>query len=230
MQPERKFITDDLEIIGIFKEFAKSRKHLWAWQQNPDASGKRPVHFIHIKKVDVIKKTIVVMPNNADGFRFTKGAEIFLFCSERGLAIKTPVRELEKDYLTIPMPMRLNLLSKEFLEKIELVEKENEESNLHKRTAPRSQAKSGQFVGIDKIDENHKVIRADLYELYDISAGGVGFKVHDPAEFATGDLIRVSHVDGKPLGKPLVGSVVAVRQMEDELTDTFKIGVKFTNG
>lgn len=227
MQPERKFITDDLEIIGIFKEFVRSRKHLWAWQQTPDATGKRPVHFITVKKVDAIKKTIYVVANNTDGFRFTKGAEIFLFCADRGLAIKTPMRELEKEYITIPLPMRLNVLSKEFLEKIELVERENEENNLHKRAAPRSQAKSGQLVGIDKIDEEGKVLRADLFPLYDISAGGVGFKVHDPAEFTAGDRIRVTHVDGKPLGKPLIGIVMAVRQMEDEIIDTFKIGVKF---
>lgn len=224
---QKKFITDDLEIIGIFKEFVKSKKHMWAWQQNPDASGKRPVHFITVKKVDPIKKTIVVYANNSDGFRFTKGAEIFLFCSNRGLAIKTPVRELEKEYLTIPLPARLNLLSKEFLEKIELVEKENEDNHKHKRGAPRSQAKSGQLVGIDKLSDNGSILRTDLYSLYDISAGGMGFKVHDPAEFTTGDLIRVTHVDGKLLGKALTGVVMAVRQMEDEILETFKIGVKF---
>lgn len=227
MEAERKFITDDLEIIGIFKELAKNRKHLWAWQQNPDTTGKRPVHFIIVKKVDAIKKTIVVYANNADGFRFTKGSEIFLFCSERGLAIKTPVRELEKEYLTIPLPVRLNLLSKEFLTKIELVEKENEESNKHKRAAPRSQAKGDQFVGVDKINDAGETLRSELYTLYDISAGGVGFKVHDPAEFATGDRIRVTHVGGKLLPKPLTGNVMAVRQMDDEVLDTFKIGVKF---
>ena len=109
METEKKFITDDLEIIGIFKEFARSRKNLWAWQQNVDQNGKRPVHFITIKKVDPIKKTIIVFPNNSDGFRFTKGSEIFLFCSDRGFAIKTPVRELEKDFITIPLPARLNI-------------------------------------------------------------------------------------------------------------------------
>tara|TARA_R110000868_G_scaffold42681_8_gene144062 strand:- start:380 stop:1066 length:687 start_codon:yes stop_codon:yes gene_type:complete len=227
MSDQKKFITDDLEIIGIFKEFAKSRKCLWAWQQNLDESGKRPVHFITIKKVDPIKKTIIVFPNNSDGFRFTKGSEIFLFCSDRGLAIKTPVREFEKDFITIPLPARLNVLSKEFLQKIELVERENEDRNKHKRAAPRSQAKTGQLVGIDRIDEYEQTIRSDLHSLYDISAGGMGFMVHDPAEFAVGDLVRVTHVDGKKLPKELIGSVVAVRHLEDEVIDTFKIGVKF---
>ncbi|MBH46790.1 MAG: hypothetical protein CME71_01325 [Halobacteriovorax sp.] len=227
MTEQKKFITDDLEIIGIFKEFARSRKCLWAWQQNLDASGRRPVHFITIKKVDPIKKTIVVYPNNSDGFRFSKGSEIFLFCSDRGLAIKTSVRELEKDFITIPLPPRLNVLSKEFLQKIELVERENEDSNKHKRAAPRSQAKTGQLVGIDKIDKNEQTIRSDLHALYDISAGGMGFMVNDPAEFSVGDRVRVTHVDGKKLPKELIGNVVAVRHLEEEVVDTFKIGVKF---
>ncbi len=227
MEAEKKFITDDLEIIGIFKEFARSRKNLWAWQHNVDKNGKRPVHFITIKKVDPIKKTIVVFPNNSDGFRFSKGSEIFLFCSDRGLAIKTPVRELEKDFITIPLPVRLNILSKEFLEKIELVERENEDKNKHKRVAPRSQAKEGQLVGIEKLGADDKVTRADVFNLYDISAGGMGFMVHDPAEFTEGDKVRVTHVDAKPLPKQLVGQVMAVRQVEGEILETFKVGVKF---
>ncbi len=227
MENEKKFITDDLEIIGIFKEFARNRKNLWAWQQNVDQNGKRPVHFITIKKVDAIKKTIIVFPNNSDGFRFTKGSEIFLFCSDRGFAIKTPVRELEKDFITIPLPARLNILSKEFLEKIELVERENEDKNKHKRNAPRSQAKSGQLVGIDKLGPEGQVTRSDVFNLYDISAGGMGFMVHDPAEFATGDKVKVTHVDAKLLPKELHGEVVAVRQVEGEVLETFKIGVKF---
>lgn len=224
---EKKFITDDLEIIGIFKEFARTRKSLWAWQQTPDQTGKRPVHFITIKKVDAIKKTIVVYPNNSDGFRFTKDSEIFLFCSIRGLAIKTAVREFEKDFLTIPLPKKLNILSKEFLEKIELVERENENNHKHERVAPRSQAKTGQLVGIDKLNPSLETLRSELFNLYDISAGGMGFMVHDPAEYTPGDKIRVTHVDGKALPKHLYGEVMAVRQIEGESVDTFKVGVKF---
>tara|TARA_R110002072_G_scaffold64203_2_gene159199 strand:- start:39772 stop:40461 length:690 start_codon:yes stop_codon:yes gene_type:complete len=222
---QRKFIADDLEIIDLFKVILRDKEKLWAWQQDKLPNGVRPVHFVSIRKVDPIKKIIEVIPTTNTGFTYVKGKDLFLYCKSKNIATKISMRELESEYITFTIPQKLNILSEELAEKLAIVEKENEESNAHKREVPRKQA-DGQLVTVHKVDENGEIIHDDLFGLYDISAGGMGFRVYDPAEFLKGDRVIVPSVNGKDLPNSLKGEVMSVRLMEDE-GDIFKVGVRF---
>jgi len=223
---ERKFIKDDMEIIDLFRLFAKTKEKLWVWQQKKDENGFRPVHFAIIKKFDPLKKMIYFVPNNSRGFRLREKEEMYLFSQSRNIACKVTARELGSDFLIISTPLHLNILSEELASKLSIVEKENEESHLTERTAPRKTANDGQLVSIERVEKDGTLSPAQMYGLYDISKGGMGFRANDPAEFLQNDKIFVSAVDGKPLPQKLSGTVVAIRQMEEEF-ETFKIGVKF---
>lgn len=227
MGPKNKFITDDLEIIGTFKAFKTVKSKLWAWQQKTNEKGLRPVHFIRVQKVDPIKKIIIFCPINADEFKFFKDEEIFIFSSDKGMAFKTPIRTMQAGILSVAMPKRLNFLSADFLAKIEIVEKDNEEINLHKRQAPRKQAKGDQIIGLKKLSVSGEEIKEGFYYLYDISAGGMGFKIEDPAEFEVGERVCLYSIDGNNLPKKIYGIVMSVRQMEEKKAHVFKVGVKF---
>ena len=219
------FIIDDLEIIGIFKSFFQTKEKLWSWQQKFNAQGIRPVHFCMIRKIDVIKKFIEIVPNNSSGFKFTPGEEIFIFSRERGLAVKIKPREMEGPYLVIPLPTRLSKLAPDFVSKISLVEADNEEANLTNRAAPRKKA-GEKMATIKKLGDAEGQV--NFFDLYDISPGGMGFTVEDPAEFAKGETVQLIAIDGKALPKPVEGTITAVRQMDDEFGgDLFKVGVKF---
>ncbi|MCP4913613.1 MAG: PilZ domain-containing protein [Oligoflexia bacterium] len=223
--PERKLISDDLEIIDLFKVIQRDKEKIWAWQQDKLENGVRPVHFVNVRKVDPLKKLIEVIPTTNTDFTYVKGKDLFIYCKAKNIATKITMRELESGYLTFKIPERLNILSEELASKLSIVEKENEEDNAHKREAPRKQA-DGQMVTVNKTDEAGNIILDDMYTLYDISAGGMGFRVYDPAEFLKGDMVTVPSVNGKDLPNPLRGEVMSVRLMEDE-GDIFKVGVRF---
>jgi hypothetical protein len=219
-----EFITDDLEIIDIFRLILKSKEKLWTWQQVPNKSGQRPVHFSLIKKVDPIKKTIEIEPTNKSGYRFSEQNDIFLYSRKKNVAIKFKAKWIDKQYIIFSIPQRLNQLSRELAEKISIVEKENEEANKHKRTAPRKKTEGGFVMLIKNYDDpaSHKAI---LYNLYDISSGGMGLKVQDPGEFIKGMKVKIISINGKNLGKSILGEVMSVREMPED--QCFKIGVKF---
>lgn len=229
VQDEKKYITDDLEIIDLFRFFTKTKEKLWVWQNKKDENGYRPVHFAVIRKYDPLKKFIEFSPNNSNGFRLRDKEEIYIFSKSRNIAFKAVARELGKEFIIVTTPKHLNILSEELASKLTIVEREDEDSNLTKRSVPRKSAKDGQMVGVERIDQNGERSKLLMYGLYDISQGGMGFRVNDPAEFMKGDTVEVVEVDGKPLPKRLSGTVMAIREMEDEF-ETFKVGVQFKKG
>ena len=226
---ENYVISDDMEVYGFLKAMAARKEKLWSWQSRDENDGtSRAVHYAIIRKVDLIKKTIEIVPNNSTGFRFSADKDLFLYSTVKGVALKIKIREFDPFYITFSTPPRLNVLSKDFLTNIELVEKENEVANKHKRNVPRVKPKAMQGVSINKITASNKLMK--FYQLYDISAGGMGMLVDDPAEFEVGEKLEVLSINEKDLPKPITGQVMAIRQMsedESEFSDQFKVGVKF---
>ena len=218
-----QLVTDDLEIIDLFRLLHRDKEKLWLWQQVPNEDGERPVHYCLVKKVDVLKKMITLTPLSDDGFTFKKAqTELFLYSKTKNMAAKVAPREIDPDYIFFPLPEKVNSLSEELAAKINLVEKENEEENSHKRSQPRKQASGKQTIRAYKEGNEKKVLP---YSLYDISAGGLALKTIDPGMFKKGDFITIVSINAKELDMVISGEVVSVRHMEDE--DVFKVGVRF---
>lgn len=124
----------------------------------------------------------------------------------------------------------LKLLSGSDIEKPTLeklgnkVEVENEAKFLHMRTAPRSKPKGDQLITIRK--RKNETEGESEYLLYDLSQGGMAFRIYDPVEFEVSEKIYVVAMSGKPLSQPLVGLVRSVRALPDEISE-YKVGVQF---
>jgi hypothetical protein len=225
-----QLITDDLEIIGIFKAFMQRKEKLWTWQTAATGKSRRVVHYSIVKRVDPLKKTIELKPNNRSGFHFTSSDEIFLFSKVRSIAIKLKVREMGPEFIVLVLPVKLNTIHGDFLKNIELVEKENEDAHKHMRTVPRVVALEEQLVGIRrKTDSESQYQPLEFYGLHDMSQGGLSFHVSDPAEFTVGDTVQVEHLNAKELKTALAGKVASVRLLEDN-EELFKVGVAFLKG
>jgi hypothetical protein len=218
-------IKDDLEILGIFKAFLQKKEKLWLWQKSFQQGQQRIVHYAIVKKIDPFKKIIELRPNNSTGFKLTNAQEpIFIYSGQRGVAVKVLMREFNPQFISFNLPSSLNLLSRDFLSNLQLVEKENEELHQHQRETPRIQTKGCKFLGLKRKDEN---LQSPLlnYELYDMSKGGLAFEVYDPAEFAKGERVIIISVDGKELPNFIDGEVASVKQLDG--LEIFKVGVKF---
>lgn len=219
---DKKFITDDLEIIDFFRVLMKSKEKLWVWQQTATDSGDRPVHFCTVRKFDVLKKSIELTPMTEDGFIFKSDIkELFLYSRGRNIAFKFSPRELESHYIMLGIPNRLNYLSEDFAAKINLVEAEDEDAQMHKRQQPRKVAGENQTVKLLRLGQE----RPQQFQLYDISAGGMALKSPDPGVFKKGDHLTIVSINSNPLPQEITGKVVSIRHMTDD--DLFKVGVQF---
>lgn len=222
-ESQKKVITDDLEIIDFIRILHKSKEKIWLWQQIPNSSGERPVHFCQIRKFDVLKKLIELTPLSDEGFSFTdKNADLFLYSRKKNTAFKFKPRELEGHYIMLSVPEKLNHLSEELAAKISLVEEENESEKMHLRQQPRKSAGENQTVTLSKTQGNN---RPKQYPLYDISAGGLALKTPDPGIFKKDDELTITSINSQELPQAISGKVVSIRHMTED--DLFKVGVQF---
>lgn len=224
LKDKGQYISDDIEIIGIFKTLIQSKEKIWVWQRNiSKVTGNRPVHMAIIKKVDPMKKIIEIRPTNQSGFRFDPEEEIFLYSTSRFIAVKINVKTRTSGIITFSLPERLNILDKNFLHTVGVLENEQEDKYKHLREGPRKAAKGNQIVTIKRISNN----AIQSHFLHDMSGGGMGFMIEDPGEYQVGEKIEIENIDGKPLSKTVTGTIVAIRQLDNKEFGQFKIGIKF---
>lgn len=216
------FLSDDLEIINIFKKLLCRGTRVWLWQNPEEKGGKRHAHYAVVKRYDVLEKYIEVRPIEGAQFRFTPKRPVFLLSDDCGVAFQLKVRKFEPLFIAFETPDKLKEVSDDFKRGLQIVEREDEEKFSHMRTAPRKSAGTDKSIGITKGAAEGT---PTYYFLYDISSGGMGFLTEDPGEFSVGDSLVAHAIDGNPLPKALHGEVVAVRNLEDSAS--FKVGVRF---
>ncbi len=225
---EKAEISDDMEIINVLKSMQNQKLKVWTWQKKTLESGRRPVHFALITRVDPIKNVISLRPTNTGGYRFLPSEPVFFLHEETGIAFLDKPHSLSEVLLTFKIPKLLKRIDPEHLASLQLVEKENEEAHLSKRENPRVNAKEGQIVSVRRYSAK-KNIRHPLlkFELYDISPGGLAFIVDDPAEFEVNEELEIIAVQNKAFAKLTVGVVRGVREMEVEEGRGYKVGLQF---
>lgn len=219
-------IKDDLEIIGILKGLMQQKTKLWCWQDSSE-SGKRIVQYAIIQKVDPIKKVFYLRPNTKLGFKFTMNVPIFILANARAVAFSFYAREIGSQFIITPIPSKVTLVTGEYLDKISLVEKEDELANSHLRQVVRRKFESGKIIGVRRLNDLEEVGILSFFTLYDISSGGMGFCVQDPSEFNVDERIVVESLDGICLAKKIILGVKSVRQINDL---EFKVGCQYIEG
>lgn len=219
-------IHDEFEIHSFFRVLNQKKIKIWLWQKNNNQ--RRVVQYAVVRKVDLIKQVIHISPCSTKGFKFESTKDFFFYNDSRSLAFKFSARDMSKDMIIFPIPSRIQQVSQEFLKDVELVEKEDEDKFKHLRNAPRIQAGSDQSVSLRRLKSDGNFSHQENFLLYDISSGGMGFKVSDPSEFDIGELIQVIAINSKDVPKKMSGEIVSIKQ-NGEVTEGFKVGVKFSN-
>lgn len=223
-----KAIVDDLEIIGILKKLAMNKIKLWIWQDVslPSGERRRIVQYSLIQKVDPIKNIFFLKPSSKNGFKFEENILIYLLANKRAVAFSIMPREMGTQFVIAQIPKKMTNVESEFIDKIELIEKEDEAKYSHLRQNTRKQLKAGQLVGVRRVGMNGEIGILNFYDLFDVSSGGMGFCVDDPSELNVDEVILVESIDGSTLAKSLELVVKSVRQLEDSI---FKVGLEFLN-
>lgn len=225
MPDKKNQINDEFEIHSFFRVLYQTRDKVWLWKKEL-VNGKRIVQYGIVKKVDLIKGIIHVSPCSSKGFKFESTEDFFFYDSNRSIAFKFKARELTTDMIVVPIPKSFHKVSSDFLKDVELVEKENEEKFKHLRNTPRVQSTGDQFISLVRLNTDGSQSMTEVFSLYDISGGGMGFRIDDPSEFDLNEVIEVRSVNEKEVPKQMVGDIVSIRQDEND-SSAFKVGVKF---
>lgn len=217
---EAKEITDDLEIIDLLKVMQTTKEKLWIWQNDQD----RLVFHGLIKKVDQLSKLVHMHPTSTKGFHFSSKENVFLYSSNKLVATKLSIREIESGHLIFSLPKKIMRVSESFVDGLQFVEKENEGAHAHERTHDRNEINGEKFIKVHFPDQ--PPVNGKIYYLNDISKSGLSFRIDDPGEFHKGDQVEVSEMNGKPLTTFIKGEVMSVRELP-AAGKMYKVGIRF---
>lgn len=214
-------IDDYFEITSLIDFIFSNDLNLFLWQHRR-AHDKRVFHYGRIHKVKKLEKLLYFVPSKTQGFRFDISSPLYLFSQDKCVAWKCWIKSCESTMVTCEYPQKLSRVERDYIEKLQFVEVEDEEKYKDQRTTPRKNAKEGQMVGIERL----KLNKVFTEFLYDLSQGGMAFLVDDPGEYEVGEKLRLVSLDGVALEKIIEGEVVAIRKKEESLGE-FKVCIKF---
>jgi hypothetical protein len=93
------------------------------------------------------------------------------------------------------------------------------------RESPRARPKFNKMVKLARFRGSGP----EIFKLFDLSRGGMGFIVSDGTEFSKGEDIHILGFNDFELDDPLIGTIMSIRPIDGTKSE-FKIGVKFSDG
>lgn len=96
--------------------------------------------------------------------------------------------------------------------------------SVNNREFTRFDFKPGMWLKVVRPGQNLSEFK--MYQLIDISQGGISFKIHSANEFTRGQEFYILEVEAAVLAEPLKGKVRYVKAM-DEFGVDYKVGVEF---
>lgn len=214
-------ISDHFEIIKTLQVALKSKERIWMWQFKLIDPSERETSNGLIKKVDQIKNQFEVHPFAQSDFFFESQRSIFLFFEKQRALIEASPYQNNFNLISFNIPKLIELMREDFLEELQLTEKEDELKNIHQREMPRVQAK-GQQLTLKRATDPYR--KSYQYQLYDMSSGGAGILVSSPTEFQKGQKVIISSIAQKPLEPAIKAEVMSIRELEK---NSYKVGFKF---
>lgn len=97
-------------------------------------------------------------------------------------------------------------------------------SDINNREFNRFPFEPGMWVKVVRLNQNISDFK--MYQLIDLSQGGISFKCHHAKEFLRNDEFYILEVEGNLLEDPIKAAVRFVRPM-DQFGIDYKVGVEF---
>ncbi len=94
-----------------------------------------------------------------------------------------------------------------------------------KREAPRLRPKEDKIITCQRAGEPDM---SQNFLLFDLSRGGLGFKIIEEGLFGRGQFVEITALEGQVLDQPLIGEVMSVRDLAPEDVG-WKVGIKFVD-
>jgi hypothetical protein len=93
------------------------------------------------------------------------------------------------------------------------------------REAPRIRPKQDKLITCQRAGEPEM---SQNFLLFDLSRGGLGFKIIEDGLFKRGEFVEITALEGQVLDQPLIGEVMSVRDLAPEDVG-WKVGIRFVD-
>lgn len=245
--------NDFNKLSEYFDKLDQNQYSVVLWQFDPSQNC-RVFYRTNLDQLEKEDKKLLLRDQTDREFDF-KENEVFGYIEAFQSIFKTSILDQSSDKILIAFPEKLHFLEAKQRETIQNVFSEidsalvdgsveplyqsdedifqseldqflspDEEDKLFadKRIAPRARPKKTKMVTISRIQDD----KMKIYELYDLSQGGMAFLSLEENYFQVSDEIHVHAFDQKSFEVPMIAQVMSTRPA-DELGVQFKIGLKF---
>lgn len=225
--------THEYEAFWLSVEKAKPGFVLWQLE----GEGERKIKFFSLQKRNSERAELILTEQSTQALSFSM-QDLYGYCEDLSFIFKTQIAAIEGTRIVLSSPLVVKILEdddvnfiqglKEMdfsrapwrVKKLDTTEEEQVYSSL--REAPRARPQAEKKVSLYKTGEPDS--RA-VYQMFDISRGGLSFLVSQEDLFQKGDYIEVVALEDDELDTILIGEVMNIRTQEE----TWKVGVKFVD-
>lgn len=236
----------------FFSDLVKRETTLVVWQLSP--AGERTVYNCVLSSFKYDLGVLNFLDHSGKGFRLTS-TDVYCFSKSEAVIFKTrldgqtvKMPELlcfleEPDIKVIKASSGIDLTDGFLRGKLTRSQKSQRDQELFdeqlaqlttsqedklyadQREAPRIRPKKDKIITCQRAGEPDM---SQNFLLFDLSRGGLGFKIIEDGLFQRGQFVEITALEGQVLDQPLIGEVMSVRDLAPEDVG-WKVGVKFVD-
>jgi len=215
-------ITDSLKIIEAFKAGLRDQTKFAVWQEEKGTTRGQP--FCWGKIIGIKKEGLEIKLEYVKKVRINPKNLVYIFGYKSSLLCKLPITKMGLNLLIVPFPKEFLKVDEDYLEKKNVISKEDEKKFMIQRAEKRSRSEGDNYTKFKKVGVYQK--KSKKFRLYDLSPNGLSFLIQNPEGYEVQDLIEIININQKEFEPPLKGVIRSIREMDD---GQFKVGIEFKN-
>lgn len=220
---DEAIIKDQGQIIEIIKSGLKDQNKFAVWQEEKGSTRGQP--FCWGKIIGIKKEGIEIKLEYVKKVRINQNNSIFLYGYKNKFVCNIPILKMGLNLLIVPIPKEIMNVDDNYLEKKNVISKEDEKKFMIQRAEKRSVSEGNNFTQFKKAGLYQK--KSKKFRLYDLSPGGMSFLIQNPEGFEAEESIEILTINQKEFEPPLIGEIRSIRQMDD---GQYKVGILFKSG
>lgn len=217
---EESVIKDPAQIIEVFKAGLRDQNKFAVWQEEKGSTRGQP--FCWGRIIGIKKEGLEIKLEYVKKVRINQKGPVYIFGYESNLLCKVPISKMGLNLLIVPIPSELLKVDVDYLEKKNIISKEDEKKFMIQRAEKRSKSEGNNFTQFKMSGLYQK--KSKKFRLYDLSPNGLSFLIQNPEGFEVDEEIEIININQKEFEPPLLGEIRSVRSMDD---GQFKVGILF---
>ena len=217
---EEAIIKDPGQILEIIRVGFRDQNKFAIWQEEKGSTRGQP--FCWGKIIGIKKEGVEIKLEYVKKVRINQNNSIFLYGYKNKIVCKIPIIKMGLNLLIVPIPKEIMNVDDNYLEKKNVISKEDEKKFMIQRAEARSVSEGNNFTQFKKTGLYQK--KSKKFRLYDLSPNGMSFLIQNPEGFEAEESIEIITINQREFEPPLFGVIRSIREMDD---GQYKVGIEF---